>query len=141
MNFEIPNLDLNDWLNGLRPYQKNLILEMLKSEPDHEKVAMGWLNSNSLGNTVPFGGEQDPKPFWDKFKLEFRKFICGDKAYDNERSQLAKEAPISSMLAINAISGALGATIGYSATFLAPAVAILLYSISKMGVNAYCQTN
>lgn len=139
MSFEIPNRELPEWLDGLKPYQKDLILEMLKNEKDPEKVAMGWLNSNSLGNTTPFGGEKDPKPFWDRFKLEFRKFICGDKAYDKERRELSKEVPVSSMLAINVISGALGATIGYSATFLAPAVAILLYSIGKMSVNAYCQ--
>ncbi|WP_241046910.1 hypothetical protein [Pseudoxanthomonas sp. LH2527] len=105
---------------------------------DEEAAAQEWLSATGCSQIVPFGGISDPKPFWDRFKAEFRKFICDETAYSDVKSSFAKEAPISKAVIISAVSGAIGATIGYAATLLAPAVALLLYAVAKMGVQAYC---
>jgi len=49
----------------------------------------------------------------------------------------SESAPIKALL-ISVVSAALGATLGYSATLLAPAVALLLCIVGKMGKNAFC---
>ena len=78
------------------------------------------------------------KTIFDKFKAEFKKFICEDGSYVEEKKALSAENPITKAILISAISGAIGATIGYTATLLAPAVTILLFTVGKMGKNAYC---
>jgi hypothetical protein len=69
---------------------------------------------------------------------EFKKLICGDEAYEEIRAQLGAESAIAKTIYVSLVSTALGATLGYTATLLAPAVAILLHLIGKMSVNAWC---
>lgn len=135
---EIENIKSEEWLNELKPYQKNSI-SILINQYGHEKAAEIWITSNGSSNNVPFGGKfQDSKPFFDRFKIEFQKFICGHSDYDNYRIELGAETPVVKTLYISMISSAIGATIGFSATLLAPAVAILLSTVGQMGLNAYC---
>lgn len=134
---EVPNSDLDAWLSVLKPYQRNVIKEFLREVPP-EQAAERWLGTAGSPNIVPFGGSRDTKPFWDKFKSEFRRFLCDDGAYVEEKAALCAEGGVSKALLISAISAAIGASIGYAATLLAPAVAIMLCTAGKIGVNAYC---
>lgn len=135
---EIENIKSEEWLNELKPYQKNSI-SILINLYGQEKAAEIWITSNGPSNNVPFGGEsQNTQPFFDRFKIEFQKFICGHSDYDSYRKKLGAETPIVKTLYISMISSAIGATIGFSATLLAPAVAILLSTVGQMGLNAYC---
>jgi len=134
---QISDGDVNDWLSELKPYQRDTLqVFLLTATP--EEAAERWLSSTGSPNIVPFGGPHDSKPFWNRFKEEFRKFVCDDQAYIEERRSLVAQGPVGKAVVVSMISATIGATIGYSATLLAPAVALLLCAIGKMGVNAYC---
>ena len=137
---EIENIKLTDWLSELKPYQRNSI-EILIKNYGEEKAAEIWITSNGPLNNIPFGGERvkDTKPFFDRFKTEFGKFICGHPDYDEDRKKLGIESPNIKSMIIAAISGALGARLGLATTLLAPAVVLLLSCVGKMGLKAYCQ--
>ena len=137
MAFEIPSAEPAEWIAQLKPYQRSTIT-MFVSQGSLEDAARKWLSATGSPNIVPFGGSGDTKPFWDRFAAEFKKFICDDSAYAEEKKSLGSEsAPVKALL-ISALSAALGATLGYSATLLAPAVALLLCIVGKMGKNAFC---
>ena len=136
---KIPNDEIDEWLSVLKPYQQKSIKALIEASAP-EEAAQNWITARGPRNTIPFGGERDTKPFWDKFKSEFRKFICDDEAYSEERNALLVEGPISKALMVSVISSAIGANIGYTATLLSPAIVIFLYTVGKMGRNAYCSS-
>lgn len=137
MSVDIPADDMGEWLKELKPYQRNTLSDILSSN-EPERAAEIWVTAQGSEIIVRFGGTQDTKPFWDKFKDEFRKFICDKNAYKEEKKALSTEGGTTKALLISVVSSAIGATIGYSATLLAPAVAILLCLVGKMSINAYC---
>ncbi|GGG98772.1 hypothetical protein GCM10011416_16260 [Polaribacter pacificus] len=136
----IKDINLEDWLSELKVYQKNSI-EQLVSEFGEEEAMEKWLSANGPKDNVPFGGIQtnDSKPFLDKFKAEFKKFICNHPDYEEEHNKLNVESPVTKAIWISIISAALGATLGFAATLLAPVVAIMLSIVGKMGIKAYCE--
>lgn len=136
---DILDYNIDEWLLELKPYQRNSIKELLRSN-EPEDVAKIWLTSQGASTTIPFGGLQNTKPFWDNFVDEFKKFLCDDTEYVIEKKNIQSETPISKAVLISSISAALGAKIGLAATLLAPAVTILLLCVGKMTINAYCQT-
>jgi hypothetical protein len=140
MSLELPVSSIDEWLKELKPYQRNTITKLLE---DHEPVdvAKSWITSEGSATTIPFGGVHNPKPFWDNFINEFNKFICDDREYENEKKELKKEAPISKALIIAVIGGALAQRLGLAASLLAPAIALLLFTVGNITVNAYCATN
>ena len=139
MSIDIPDCNIDEWILELKPYQSNAIKQLLKNNKP-EDVAKIWLTTQGISNTIPFGGIRDTKPFWDNFVNEFNKFICDENKYKNEKNALQKESFISKGILISMISSALGAQIGFSATLLAPAVTLLLFTVGKMTKNAYCRT-
>jgi hypothetical protein len=136
----IPNAELTEWLAVLKPYQRNAITTFLK-DMSPEQAAERWLGATGSPNIIPFGGNRDTKPFWESFRAEFRKFICDDKAYVEEKKALQVEGQVNKALLVSAVSAAIGATIGFTATLLVPAVTIMLCIVGKMGINAYCASN
>lgn len=145
IDLQIPDCELDEWLSELKPYQRNTIQQLLVAMPPDE-VAKKWVMDSGSQNIVPFGGvnyrvaRRDNKPFWDRFKSEFKKFICDDGAYVSEKTALSTESPATKALLISAISAAIGTSIGYAAILLAPAVALLLCIVGKIGINAYCNS-
>jgi len=137
----LPADNLDDWLNELKPYQRDIIKNLLKTEHQNtEKTAEKWLTMTGSSNIAAFGGIENPKPFWDSFKNEIYLFFCDDTAYADIKKSFGDERPIVKKVLISAVSGAIGATLGYSATLLAPAVVLMLSTIAQMGINAYCKT-
>lgn len=134
---QIPDGDVNEWLSVLKPYQRST-LEVFLAAASPEEAAERWLSTTGSPNIVPFGGPHDTKPFWNRFREEFRKFVCDDNSYVEERKALTAQGPVGKAVMISVVSATIGATIGYSATLLAPAVALSLCAIGKIGVNAYC---
>lgn len=132
--------DVTVWLAELKPYQRDTLATFLVSGT-LEEAAERWLSSTGSPNIAPFGGHRDSKPFWNQFKEEFRKFVCDDAAYVEERKALTAQGPVGKAVMISVVSAAIGATIGYSATLLAPAVALSLCALGKIGVNAYCSAD
>lgn len=139
IDLQIPDCELDEWISELKPYQRNTIKQLLATMSP-EEVAKKWIMASGSQNIIHFGGTSDPEPFWDRFKSEFRRFVCNDEAYVEEKKALLAEAPNHRVLVMSIISGAIGANIGYAATLLTPAVAVLLYTVGKIGVNAYCNS-
>ena len=138
--FQIPDAEVGAWLEVLRPYQRST-LEVFLQGASPEAAAERWLGATGSPNIVAFGGTKDTKPFWDRFKEEFRKFLCDDDAYVEEKQALTSQGIVSKAVLVSAVSAGIGATIGYSATLLAPAVTLLLCAVGKIGRNAYCSGN
>lgn len=139
IDLQIPDCELDEWLSELKPYQRNTIQQLLVTMPQ-EEVAKKWIMASGSQNIVPFGGIRDNEPFWDRFKSEFKKFICDDGAYVGEKKTLLAEGPITKALLIITISAAIATNIGYAATLLAPTVAVLLCTVGKISINAYCNS-
>ena len=140
MTEKIDDITLDDWLLELKKYQRDSISALIKEFGEEEAISK-WLSAQGPKDNVPFGGiqSQNSKPFLDKFKSEFKKFICNDPEYQEERKKLNVESPVIKALYISVISSALGATLGFAATLLAPAVAIMLSIVGRIGINAYCK--
>lgn len=134
---QVPDADIAEWLGVLKPYQRTTLATFLEGATP-EQAAERWLGSTGSPNIIPFGGPHDTKPFWERFKDEFRKFVCDENAYLEEKKALDTQGPVGKAVLVSAVSAAIGATIGYSATLLAPAVTLLLCAVGKMGRNAYC---
>lgn len=137
MALEIPSAEPAEWLESLKPYQRNAIIEFV-SHGTLEDAAKKWLSTTGSPNIAAFGGSGDTKPFWDRFATEFKKFICDEGSYVEEKKALGSESAPMKAILISAISAAIGATLGYAATLLAPAVALMLCIVGKMGKNAFC---
>ena len=135
---EVPNIELSEWTDTLKTYQKTSINTLI-SENEEEEAAKLWLSANGVATTKQFGGSGSSEPFWDRFASEFKDFICGHEKYTSERSQLSSQAPVANAMFVGVISGAIGSTLGFAASLLAPAVAILLFLVGRVGVNAYCK--
>lgn len=136
---DIPNLGIDGWLGELKPYQRNAMHTLLSASADEEEAARQWLTSNGPDSVAKFGGAApDRSPFWDKFKDEFRAFVCGDEKYSDLRAKLDGQKPIAGTVLLTSISGAIGATLGFVPALLVPAVAIMLNIAGTMGLNAFC---
>jgi hypothetical protein len=138
---EIPNLELSEWLDDLKPYQKVQIEELI-SLNNEEVAAEKWLSANGPSNTIQFGGRtNETKPFYDNFKKEIAKFLCGHSDYDEQRKQLSSEAPVTKVVLLTIVSGVVATQIGVLQSLIVPAVALILHLIGKMSINAWCETN
>ena len=136
---ELPQVETSEWLSHLKQYQRSS-LSILIDMHGEEEAAKLWLAANGPKDTQKFGGNGNVQPFWDRFVAELRLFICGDKKYNKERKELLQQAKGATALLVSVISGAIGASLGFSASLLAPAVALMLHVIGKVGANAWCNT-
>lgn len=125
-----------EWLKALPQYQQTIINEMYVEFGDYEKVAQSWLSPSTPSN-VPFGAGKDTKLYFDKVLDELEAFLRGDKRYEENRVAILKESGAVQNYVVGIISGALAIHLGAAAVFIAPAVAIGLLTIGKMGVNAW----
>lgn len=134
-------IDEKEWLNTLKPYQKNIVTEFLKDTDDYHEAAEKWLTS-SPDQTVPFGtksGKINKEQFKDKLVDEIEKFICGDPKYESERNDLLSQADLTQTAIVSSVSSAIAPVIGTSAPFIIPVVVLVFMVISKISKNAWCE--
>lgn len=138
---EIVDESLETWLGVLKPYQRNTIKALLaNNDGDEEKVANLWLSSFGPINTATFGGlssSESKKNYWKCLKDELNNLICGD-SYEEDRKQFLDMGGLINIGASSQIAAFLAPIIGVSASFLTPAIVLMLHTISKVSVNAYC---
>jgi hypothetical protein len=129
-------------LGSLKPYQKGLVAELLVGH-DEETAAKIWLSSTGPLDLRRFGGlpEHGSDAFFQRFKAEFRAFVCGGERYNDERNELFKIAEPVARYVVTAISVAVASTLGIAVGLVVPAVALLLKVVGKLGVNAWCEIN
>lgn len=140
---EIENIPLEDWLKSLKPYQRNFI-EQLVAIYGEEKAAEEWINARGPMQTVTFGGvteDADNKiNYWNRFRNEFDKFICGHTDYQDEHDKFVAAGNPIGLGAVAYIADWIAPAVGMSTAILIPAIALVLSTTAKMGVKAYCAT-
>lgn len=134
--------DPQEWINALAPYQREPIEDLLGRGLSYESIADNWLTA-SAENTFRFGTENragDTNVFRDKLLFEIEEFLCGSERYEKERAGLFGEKSSMTTYVISALSVAIAPSLGVTATFLVPIIALTLASFGKVTVNAWCGT-
>lgn len=72
----VPDEPVENWLDALKPYQRAHLASLLAGGKSPEQTAEAWLSATGVEGTIGFGGVRDSKPFLDRFKAEFKKFVC-----------------------------------------------------------------
>lgn len=136
-------LDEDSLFGCLEDYQQSIIKELvLASNGDYLEAANKWLGAN-MQQTVVFGGEGKKSSIYrDKVFGELEKFVCGcdDGTYDEEREQLRKNGATGKEYIISILSAAIGAKIGVAAAFVAPIIVLIIQSLGKIVINAWCES-
>ena len=127
------------WLDALKPYQRSSVDELTAQGKSFEQIAEMWLSARP-GDTFAFGAAVPGQRsvFLDKLTLEIEAFLCGDERYNVERTRLFGEQGLARTYIVGVIAVAIAPTLGVSATFLAPAIALVLASLGKITLNAWC---
>lgn len=133
---ELFDVEPNSWLDALPTYQKKIINALYEKHNNYEDVAQAWLSA-SLTSTAPFGTEKKKNILFEKFLDEIEAFFSGDEKYEQERLSILGEKGAVQTYVISSISIALAPYFQTSSVFLAPVVSITLFSITKMGINAW----
>ena len=140
---KIDNLSLDEWYSCLKPYQKTIIVQLV-SKYGEEKAAEEWLMSRGPMQTATFGGVQigseKPTNYWKRFKTEFDKLICGHPDYEKEQEKFLATGKTIGLGGVTALANWIAPIIGMSPALLVPAIILLLHTMAKMGVKAYCST-
>lgn len=141
---EIENLTQEQWLSCLRPYQREVIKDLIELHGEDCSIDL-WLSFSSTDRIALFGGESKSdfknNKICSAFKKEMRKFICGHKDYEQERLRLkAIMSPIG-LSAATEIAIVLSSVLGISVVMLLPAVILSLQLAGKMGLNTFCNIN
>lgn len=128
------------WIDSLPRYQKDIVSQLLSSGKTPEEAAEAWLSATPQ-DTYPLGVERGRKLFLEMVINELEAFLCGDPKYNNDRSKfnkLLKDSGTVHAYCVGGISIAIAPVIGTSGAVLAPVIALLLMSLGKVTVNAWC---
>lgn len=125
------------WISSLPEYQVAILKSLEKEIADPREQAVAWLSA-SPGNTFPFGSVRGPRPFLEKLEDEVFGYLCDDPKYESDRQKLFSEIKPAHAYVVGAISASIAPYLGSTATFLAPAVALVLFSLGKCTLNAVC---
>ncbi|EOU1648715.1 MAG: hypothetical protein E7H79_01360 [Clostridium perfringens] len=136
---EIPNYELNEWLKELKPYQSEIVQELVDKYGVEEAIDK-WILAKGPSNTVKFGGsgEESREKFSKRYKNEINKFICGHPDYSDYRDEFGKINENAKTAIVSTISAVIGSHLGVSGAILSPVIVLSLYLAGKMGVKAYC---
>lgn len=126
------------WIDMLPSYQRSTIKALLARGLSEEDAAQAWLNPRLTTTIAGYGGGGSNNTYFEAIKNEFRKLTCGDKKYENERTELHLQVKSGEVEVISAISACLEPTVGVSASMILPVVALLLYKAAKIGISAWC---
>ena len=130
----------DNWIAALPSYQRNTILEMRARGASYEDIASTWIAAGA-SNTAPFstGGPPQPDPgFLEKLRGEIRAYLCGDKKYDKGRKQLIAGGKEIHAFFISGMSVGIAPFVGASSIVIAPLIALMLATIGKVSLNAWC---
>lgn len=136
---QLINANQDEILASLDGFQVEILASFLiQTKNDYVESADKWLNATTA-NTAQFGGETGKaKIYREKLLDEIEKFFCGDEIYEEDRKKISDSTEKTKQYFIGVLSSAIGTTMGVAGTFLAPVIALLIMSMGKMGVNAWC---
>ncbi|KGL58406.1 hypothetical protein [Polaribacter sp. Hel1_85] len=126
-------------LDSLDKFQADILQQFLTdTSNNYTESADKWLTATTA-NTFQFGGEQGKtKIYIEKVLDEIEKFICGNEDYAEERKEIGESTDKTKEYLIGVMSTAIGQTMGVAGAFIAPVIALLIMSIGKIAVNAWC---
>lgn len=137
---EIPNYELNEWLEVLELDQRERVQQLVEKYGAEEAIDK-WILGNSQTKGIKAGGD-GIKNFIEKYKNEINKFICGHPDYDDFRKkfegifdEINKETKA---VIVSGLSAIIGSQLNITEAILAPIIVLSLYLAGTMGVKAYC---
>jgi hypothetical protein len=126
------------WLEAIPEYQRESFALLLSNSKTPAEVAQIWLTTSGPSNNFPYGGERFPAVFYEKLIDELEKLVCGDDKYAQQRQEILNGFGKGKAYVVVAIAVAIAPHLGAAEALLAPAVALILLTVSDMGVNAWC---
>jgi hypothetical protein len=144
MSANVDNLfagEPDDWIASLPAYSRDPIQELMRGGAAPDEIAAMWVSATAA-NTFRFSTEQKspaPATFTANVKKEVREFICGTK-YKKERDALFGENALSRTMLISGVAAAIAPAVGVATAVLLPVVALVLASLGKIAINAWCAT-
>ncbi len=127
----------DDWIGALPEYQQRIVRTLLGQGKTPEEAAKAWLSASGSAQTAGLGGG-GVSPFFDKLLEEFDAFICRDDRYVEDKKKLTAQLHLGHLYAVGIISAAIAPAVGAAAPFIAPAIALMLITVTHMGKNAWC---
>ena len=137
---EIEELPLESWLQPLKPYQQKYLCQLVSLHGE-EKAAEIWLDANGPIQTSTFGGgmiEPNKPSLWNQFKKEFDKLICGHPDYEKEQEKFLSKGRTIGLAVVAEIAEFLASILHVSSSLILPALVLILSTVAKMTVKAYC---
>jgi len=128
-----------DWVKFLPSFQVSAINGLLEEGLSEDEVIDLWLGKPVVKNNAPFGATEFSRDFSEKFRVEFRKFICGGEEYDDLREEVSKLWEKNKLVVVSTIAAAIGAVLGLAVGVLTPVVAVAISIVAKLGKNAWCE--
>lgn len=135
---KIFDVEADSWISSLPKYQYDSLNELYSEIHDYEDVAKAWLTA-SISNTAPFGVKENKSIYFERILDEIELFLNGDEKYEKERLNIIRESTVVQHYIIGVVSTAMSPYLGTSSVFLAPVVAIVLFTITKIGFNAWLE--
>jgi hypothetical protein len=132
--------DPKEWILALPDYQRGPIVELIENGNSFEDVAQRWVTATAV-NTYRLGAAGstgDKSTFLLRVKAEVRAYLCGDKRYKQERDGLFGQKGLARTYIVTGIAVAIAPHLGVAAPVLAPVIALVLASLGKITVNAWC---
>ena len=132
--------DPAQWVTQLPGYQCESIAELLNAGKTYEDIALLWLTATAQ-NTFGFSASQPDgsrSTFLASVKSEVKALLCGDARYKKERDGLFGEKGPTHSYVVSSMAVFIAPHIGMAAPVLAPIIALVLASIGKIAINAWC---
>lgn len=128
------------WVQELPAYQREVIDDLFSNGATFEDVAQAWISA-SAENTYRFSASSpvgDKGEFLTNLKREVRAFLCGDKKYKKERDGLFGEKGLARTYVVSAMAVAIAPHLSVASAVISPLIALVLASIGKVALNAWC---
>lgn len=130
------------WVQELPEYQRDAIEKLLACGSSFDDVAQAWISA-SAENTYRFAAAApvgNKGAFLENLRKEVRAFLCGDKKYKTERDGLFGEKGIARTYVVSAMAVAIAPHLSVASAVISPLIALVLASIGKVALNAWCAT-
>jgi len=136
----IETTEPDQWISTLRDFQKDSITQLSAQGITYDAIAELWITA-VVPTTALFsagGGSNGNSPYLDRLKDEFRAFVCGNKKYEKEWKEISAGQKSIHAFVVSTMSVAIAPHVGSIAAVIAPALVLMLASLGKISINAWC---
>lgn len=136
----IETTEPDQWISTLQNFQKDSIKQLSAQGNTYDAIAELWITA-TIPATAPFSAEGGPNvnsTYFEKLKEEFRAFICGHKKYEKEREEISTGQKSVHTYVVSTMSVAIAPHVGSVAVVIVPVLVLMLASLGKISINAWC---